>query len=76
MSEIGGAEGGAMPNEEVERYRGMFRRYLPLLKMLEAKKYGWVIVQIHGKEPKRFGFLPSLQAVDDGEGGSDAGTAG
>jgi hypothetical protein len=53
----------------VERYWSTFRRYLPLLKLLEAKKYGWVIVQIHGKEPKRVGYLPALEAVGNGDKG-------
>ena len=53
-----------MNEQVVERYWSVFMRYLPLLRILEAKKYGWLIVQVHGRRPVRVGFLPGLEAVD------------
>jgi len=54
-----------MSEQIVERYWSVFMRYLPLLRILEAKKYGWLIVQIHGRRPVRVGFLPGLEAVSE-----------
>jgi len=54
-----------MSEQVVERYWSVFMRYLPLLRILEAKKYGWLIVQIHGRRPVRVGFLPGLEAVSE-----------
>ena len=54
-----------MSEQVVERYWSVFMRYLPLLRILDAKKYGWLIVQIHGRRPVRVGFLPGLEAVNE-----------
>jgi len=54
-----------MSEQIVELYWSMFMRYLPVLRILEGKKYGWFIVQIHGRRPVRVGFLPGLEAVSE-----------
>lgn len=59
-----------MSEQIVERYWSVFMRYLPLLRILESKKYGWLLVQVHGKNPVRVGYLPALEAV--GEGGAES----
>ena len=54
-----------MNEQIVEQYWSVFMRYLPLVRILASKKYGWVLVQIHGRRPVRVGFLPGLEAVSE-----------
>jgi hypothetical protein len=56
---------------DVERYWAMFRRYLPLLRVLEGKPYGFAIVQLHGKRPVRAGYLPDLVRLGGDVGESE-----
>jgi len=65
-----GTIGGARPGD-IERYWAMFRRYLPLLRVLEGKPYGFAIVQLHGKRPVRAGYLPDLVRLGGDVGESE-----
>ncbi len=56
-----------MTSQNVERNWAMMRRYLPLLEFLEGKKFGLVIVQLHGGRPVKMGHLPGLEAVEEVE---------
>lgn len=54
-------------NQVVEQYLPVLMRYLPLLRLFASKPYGWFLVQVHGKKPVRYGYLPGLEAVEEGE---------
>jgi len=69
MSEVADSE--VRPGD-VERYWAMFRRYLPLLRKLEGKPYGFAIVQLHGKRPVRAGYVPKLVRLGDDVGEGEA----
>jgi len=59
-----------MNKQVVEQYWAVFRRHLPLLKFLDKKKYGLVIVQLHAGKPVKVGYVPGLEAL--GEAGFSA----
>jgi len=60
-----------MKAEVIERYLPVLRRFLPLLKFLEDKDYGFVIMQLHGRRPAKLGYVPGLETVGEVEAAGD-----